>query len=363
MSEPQYASPFTDVASVEAWDAWFRWRDGGVLHDTAIEDTWLRVVDALVSIEPSARRARQRERLLEALSSWRLLPDERVLATAGTGAPEWHSGPLHAALNAAAFVACAGDGGVTIQSAALADCAALALRALDDAALAACIAQPRVCIGMVGIADALALLDTAYDSDAGRAHAVGFARAAAEGCLAANAALAEERGARHAAAHVRLAPALRDEAHWPLLHDAARHGVRFRGATALTSQPRLALLANDVADAADPLRGENHVHVIAAPAGPRTIHSSGHALNLLRARGPRAGRQPDTLASLPVSAQLRMRAALQPWFDLPIAYPLLVLHDPDPRQRRDMAREASHHGLPPVGWRASAGAGAGRPPQ
>lgn len=50
---------------------------------------------------------------------------------------------------------------------------------LDNAALLADAVVPRLRIGIVGIADALALLDLAYDSDAGRAQAASMACALA----------------------------------------------------------------------------------------------------------------------------------------------------------------------------------------
>lgn len=348
MSDSPQASPFTDLASVEAWDAWFRWRTASTLHDASIEDTWRRVADSLVSVEPRAATT-LRARLMEALASWRLLPDTRLLADAGTGRMTWDEGPLHAVLNAAVFAMPAAHVGAPVALAALADTAALAVQALDNAAVLARIGHPRLRIGIVGIADALYIAGLEYDSDAGRALAGSIARAASEGCLRENVALAATRGRGDGDMATALALAARRGAPQHLLQDAARTGLRHARTTAITSQPRLALLANDVADAADPLRGENHAHVIAAPAGQRMIRSSGYALNLLRSRqtAPVHG----TLVDLPCVAQIAMRAALQPWLDEPITYPLLCARDPDDGQRREARRQATRLGLGQPVWR------------
>lgn len=350
-------SPFSDLASVEAWDAWFRWRDRTGLRDTSIEDTWHRVATALASTEVRNGIALQRTRLLEALANWRLLPDARLLADAGTGHATWGDGTLHAVLNAAAFVSCGGLPGASLSLAGIQECAALAVRALDNAAQLAGIAAPRLRIGLIGIADALALLGLAYDSDVGRTQAAEMARAISEGCLHANIALAATRSADAVDAHFLVARAERYGMPPGLWRDAQRHGLRHARLTALTSQPRLALLANDVADAADPLLGENHAHVIAAPTGQRTIRSSGHALNMLHASADSHART-DTLPNVAWTAQIAMRAALQPWMDEPIDYPLLAAHEPDDRQRDEARRQAALHGLGEPMWRNPAAAAA-----
>lgn len=353
MIEPRRLSPFIDLAAVEAWDAWFRWRERKLLHDVSIEDTWRRVAGALASVEAGPEGAAWQARFMDTLASWRLLPDERVLAQTGTGRTDWCGGVLHGVLNAASFLSPVSAPHTAVDLAALADCAALAVRALDNAALLAGGAATRLRIGIVGIADALALLGLAYDSDAGRAQAAAMARALAEGCLAGSIALAASRGScRHDTRELVARAMLRDTPP-ELLQDAARHGLRHRQLTAITSQPRLALLANDVADAADPLRGENHVHAIEAADGRRTIRSSGYALNVLRNGGAPGGRA-DTLEQQPWSAQIAMRVALQPWMDVPIAYPLLAAHQPDEPQRLATRQLAARHGLGEPSWRSAA---------
>ncbi len=338
-------SPFIELAAVEAWDAWFRWREQADLRDVSIEDTWRRVSAALASVEPADEITPWQRRFMGALASWRLLPDERLLADAGTSRGVYRGHVLHAALNAASFVPAERSG---LDLAAVADCAALAVRMLDNAALLADAVVPRLRIGIVGIADALALLDLAYDSDAGRAQAASMARALAEGCLRGSATLAMTRGAGYLGLTPTDAKAMSPAG--AQLHPVRRR-LRHTQLTAITSQPRLALLANDVADAADPLRQTPCMHVIAAADGQRSLRSSGYALNVLGAHGNGTGRHPDTLTDLSWAAQMAMRAALQPWIDEPIAYPLLATPLPDDTQRRAAHRLALAYGLGEPSWR------------
>jgi ribonucleoside-diphosphate reductase alpha chain len=348
-------SPFIELAAVEAWDAWFRWREQDDLRDLSIEDTWRRMSVALASVEPGGDTAIWQVRFMEALASWRLLPDERLLADAGTGRITWRGDALHAAVNAASFVPTHRTADSAPDLVALADCAALAVRVLDNAALMAGSDAPHLRIGMVGVADALALLGVRYDSDHGRMQAGAMARALAEGCLRGSIMLAAARGAcdddgRNVNACIARAQRRRVSA--ALLQDAARHGLRHAQLTAITPQPRLALLANDLADAIDPLKGKNHPVVINAPDGQRTIvHSSGYALAILHAGDIEPEDMPDTLPDMSWMAQIKMRAALQPWIDESIDYPLLVTNDLGEAQRLEARKLAASHALGEPTWR------------
>lgn len=350
------SSPFIDLAAVEAWDTWFRWREKADLRDVSIEDTWRRVSSALASVEQGAEAATWRARFVDAFGAWRLLPDERLLAGAGTGLATCRDGVLHAALNAAGFTCLGPTMDASIDLTALRDCAALAVRALDDAALLEGIALPHLRIGLVGVADALALLGLAYDSDAGRTQAAALAKALVEGCLQGNIALGAERGCcDRKVVRVSIARGRLRGLPEALLLAAGRHGVRHPQLTAITSQPRLALLANDVADAVDPLRGKDHAHVIGASDGQRTtVRSSGYALNILHAGGTETGGMPDTLSDMSWTAQIRMRAAMQPWIDEPIDYPLLVTNDLGEAQRLEARKLAATHELGHPVWREAA---------
>jgi ribonucleoside-diphosphate reductase alpha chain len=357
MFEPSRHSPFIDLAAVEAWDAWFRWRDRARLRDFSIEDTWRRMAGALASTELQDERAAWQSHFMEAFTSWRLLPDERLIATAGTERVTWHGAPLHAVINAAAFVQWQRDNGPGIDLAALSACAGLAVRALDNAALLARIAVPGIRVGLMGVADALALLGLDYDGHAGRTMAGAFGQALAEGCLRGSIALAAARGEIAGDLHAIAARAISRGMPPELVKALMRHGVRHDPLTAITSQRRLALLANDVADALDPLQGENHANHITAAGGPRMIRSSGYALNVLRngnACGP--AKNPDTLAQLPWKAQMGMRAVVQPWIDEPITYPMLTTRDLDDDQLRAARREAVSLGYDPFTFRDPAAA-------
>ncbi len=341
-------SPFSDPVAVEAWDAWFRWRDRTGLRDLSIEDTWLRVATGLASVEAPADAALWRLRFLQALSFWRLLPDERILASAGTGRVGW-DGDLHASLNVAGFVSGEGDVAARIDLAAIADCAALAVRALDDAMLLAKHPGPcRVRVGLIGLADALYLLGLGYDSEEGRAMAGALGRALAEGCFRASVALARERGACSGDMSSALARGVQRGVPEHLLAQAESTGLRHPALTAITSRPRLALLANVVADAVNPLAGEHHAHVFVTPGGDRVLRSSGYALG---AGGADAGRDAkDTVEKLGWPPQLRMRSVLERYMDDPISYPLLVAHAPGRAEKHEANRQAARCGLCKPAW-------------
>ncbi len=121
MTDLHRLSPFIDLAAVEAWDAWFRWREKAGLRDVSIEDTWRRVSIALASSESPGEIATWQARFANALASWQLLPDERLLAGAGTGRTTRWNGVLHASLNAAGFVHSGPATGASMDLAALSD--------------------------------------------------------------------------------------------------------------------------------------------------------------------------------------------------------------------------------------------------
>lgn len=352
--KPRLQSPFIEPVAVEAWDAWFRWRDVASLNDVSIEDTWRRVAGALVSVEGAGGRARWLSRFLKVLATWQLLPDERLLESAGTGRITWRGDALYATLNAAAFIPLGRYPAEQIDLAALGECAEVAVRVLDNAALLAGAPAPQLRIGVVGVADALLLLGLDYDSAAGREQASALARALAEGCFRASVELAAERGRGGGDVTDALARARSRGMSPEWLACAERHGLRHPRLTAITSQPRLALLANDVADALDPLLGKNHPHAVVAPGGQRTMYSSGYALNVLRGGAAERRVDPATLGNVSWRAQIAMRAAVQRWVDESIDYPLLLDGEPDPEQQTEARRQAVTHGLGVPEWRHAA---------
>lgn len=318
-------SPFIDAAAVEAWDAWFRWRDRDRLYDLSIEATWQRVAGALSGGTGSAA-SREREELFAALASWQLLLDERILESAGTPGQSWPGNRLVAALNVPMFVRGGFSDHAGFDAAAFEAAAALAVRALDDAMRLAGGERgdlPQLRIGLIGLADALLMLGLPYEAGTARRKASDIARLLAQGCLRGTVQLAAERGRLPGTTQETADRARLRGLPEPLIEEVSRQGVRHARLTAITSQPRLALFANNVADALEPLHGENHVQHIASQGQDRAIRSSGYALTLLR-RTPsfRAGAAPvDATATPSIRARLAMREAVQGWIDESVPFP------------------------------------------
>lgn len=316
---------FIDIGAVEAWDAWFRWRQDGELRDVSIEQTWSRVAGALAAPEQPGQAAPFQRQLVDALLGWKLLPDERIAASAGTAAPAWPDDGLVAVLNAANFVYRRFDAAAGFDHAAFAATAALAVRMLDNAALLAgrraVRARSHARIGLVGLADALYFLGLPYDSPAACAQARRIAHSLAEGCLQGDLQLARERGGHPVPEATPAAPAPA----WRAVFDQEqrRHGRRHARLTAIGSQRRLALLANNVADAVDPLCSSCAAGDMPCSAAARTKSPAGYAFILARRRLAADG-STRVPACTPVTAaaQLDMRAAMQAWIDQPIDYPL-----------------------------------------
>lgn len=322
-----HPSPFRTARSVDVWDTWFRWREDGRLRDISVDATWMRVSRAVAELETS-NGSRWMARFFDAQSRWQLLFDERLLSHAGTRRHDLPPDPV-AMVNAAAFVEVSTDGGARFAFDSCRNAAALAVRGLDNVLLRFDDRQrlaPDLRVGLLGIADALEALGHGYGSAAGRVAAADIARAVAEGSWEESLRLSRERGAladRETSAAVlqRLAamdPALRSE--------AERHGVRHRRVTEITSQPRLALLANEVADALDPIES----------GGGDKAHVEHPARN---------GRNGRTSSTVPLSAQIALRGAVQPWIDAPIDYAFRVDQAPGADAIAFWGRVASAHRL------------------
>ena len=325
---------FVDIHAVEAWDRWFRWRDAATLHDVTIDETWRRVAGAVSAAEPSDREAWANQ-FCDAFSSWRLLPDERLLQAAGTSAAWSFEGALAAVLNIDAFVVL--DPTPRLDIEALAAAAGLAVRLLDDACMVAgCTTGAELRIGVVGVANALHSLGIRYASAEAQSTVRTLAAAISDGCLLATSLLARDRGARLQVDASRLQRYERLGISAQTRAAGTRFGLRHARLTHLSPQPRLAQLANNVADA---------LHPLALPAGSRRASS-------LR-RPPSAQdattAQTEDLPSL--VAQLELRAAMQPWIDSPIDYPLLAHQPPDERELASGRACAERWGLPPPDWR------------
>jgi ribonucleoside-diphosphate reductase alpha chain len=350
------ASPFLDPSAVEAWDAWFRWRSDGELHDLTIEASWDRVATALAAAEASsAATAEWRCRIRQAIGDWQLLLDLRLLSSAGTGRCDWNDADLCAALNVAAFVRDPFSGWASFDGIAFRRCAELAVRALDNALLLTGQADgppPQLRIGLIGLADALALLGRGYATPAGLEQARKIAALLAEATLAGSVRLAAERGARLPFDTEHRACAERRGIAAGVIADAERHGLRHAALTAVDSQPRLALLANHVADALDPLPEETDWQII----GDRHLRCSGFAHSLRKRHLLASGvaLPPIDASQAPgIADQILLRAELAPWIDAPIDYPFRRSAKPDPAREAEWSALAAGRALPPLRWRDS----------
>jgi ribonucleoside-diphosphate reductase alpha chain len=322
------------------------------------------VAAALAAAEPEDRTQWTR-RFGDLLGAWRLLPDERLLARAGTGNVTWKGESLTAALNVAAFLRSPLTERASLNREALVESAELAVRMLDNAALIAGSAPaPALHIGLIGLADALALLGLSYRSDAARTQARVIGRALAEGCFRGSVRLACERGAMPGDSDATFARAQARGLPRALIEAGMRHGLRYHQLSAIASQPRLALLANNVADAIDPLPRADQAQTIDAPGGTKIVLSCGFALAQRRRIGTAEAGAPaafETIAQVSVPDQLAMRAALQPWIDAPIDYPVRTCEVPTTTAQQQWQELAETLGLAPLHWRSTLEAGVTAP--
>lgn len=245
---------FTSLASVEAWDRLYRWRQDGLVRDATIDATWRRIADAVATAE-GALAPLWAHRFVTACSRWQVLPGESLLACAGTdhGPDAWTPA---AAINLSGFVADDVFGVPRLDRARLVEAAALATRLLDDAMMV----YPHTLgdgprISLIGVADALRMLELPYGSDAAQDLVAVAAAQVAEGCLRANIDLATERGPMDGLAcrDAWRETLVRRRMPGPLIEEAARQGVRHLRISALDAHPALACLANDVADSLEPM--------------------------------------------------------------------------------------------------------------
>ena len=329
------ASPFLDAAAVEAWDTWFRLREHGRLRDISVEATWERVARALAA---SSQPVRWVSRVIDAQARWNLVLDARIVAGAGTATFVWPDDPV-AVVNAATFVSSPFSRSAQFDFCAFRATADLAVECLDNALQLNARAgadHSDLQVGLIGVADTLAMLNKRYDSASGRVLASRMAQALAEACLGADVRLARTRGAmsseRTDAAIMR---ARKRGMPRELIEAAECTGLRHSLLTAIHSQRRLAEFANHATDAIDPLPGGNPpARTYAAIIAGRTAVAAGPCADML----PLARRQS-------ISAQLALRGAMQPWIDAPINYALKVDELPDSRAAAHWRQLAAAHHL------------------
>ncbi|MET3650595.1 hypothetical protein [Dyella japonica] len=307
---------FIDVCAVEAWDAWFRWRERDELKDVSIQDTWGRVARALATRDTE-------QRLLDAMETWRLLLDERILATAGTQLEAWPDNELAAVINVVVFVGEPGMPGDSLDLAAIERTASLAVEILENAIQKARLPSAqtghKLRIGLIGFADALALMDIPYASQCARLLARKVSLSMARGSLKQSIDLARQLGPRvEISEQASIASRLRELAP-DLAQEAALHGLRHYQLTAVAPHPRLARLANNVADAIDPLEVAQEVLGLRGEPAYSTA-SQGYAIEWSRGHGM-SDRHIATMkqnAFAAMSSRMALRDAVQEWIDEPM---------------------------------------------
>lgn len=284
------ATKFTSLIAVETWDAHYRWRDKDALHDTTVDATWWRVAESIASVE-GLQAPLWAHRFADAFSRWRLLPDGRLLEQAGTNKPLRDLTAPSAVVNVAAFVRSDAAYPARFDRSRFVGTAALAVRLLDNALLLHADDSSDLHVGIIGLADAFRVLDMPFGSMRALKFATVVANSLAEGCLRGNVDAAIERGASKGPAARDLLEAQLRQRKMPeqLIEDARRYGVRRARISAIEPHPTLARLANEVADALDPL-----------PNDAMTGHDDGG--NCIR------------------MAQARMIAAMQPYIDREIQH-------------------------------------------
>ncbi len=236
-------------------------------------------------------------------------------------------------LNLTRFVCAPFTRGAHLDTAALEQTAATAVRMLDasiDASRYALAAQRReahakrrVGLGVTGLADALIMLGLHYDSDAARECAADLLRRICHAAYRESIALARERGPFPlyerepylAGAFVsRLAPDVRD--------GIARHGLRNSHLTTIAPAGTISVLAGNVSSGIEPVFAAHYRRRLRQPDGRVTeVEVCDRAVALWREANGGSGVPPAFVAAgmLSVEAHLAMQAALQPWVDAAIS--------------------------------------------
>jgi len=75
--------PFKTPVAYQIWDTKYRYRDGNVIHDKTLEDTWRRVATAVAGVEQYYQE-HWTELFFHVLEGFRFLPGGRILAGSGT---------------------------------------------------------------------------------------------------------------------------------------------------------------------------------------------------------------------------------------------------------------------------------------
>ena len=74
--------PFITGISRHIWDSKYRFREGDVVHDRSVEDTWRRIARTLAGVEKESGRAEWERRFYETPRGFKFLPGGRIQAGA-----------------------------------------------------------------------------------------------------------------------------------------------------------------------------------------------------------------------------------------------------------------------------------------
>jgi ribonucleoside-diphosphate reductase alpha chain len=247
--------------------------------------------------------------------------------------PPWGACNL-GSVNLTAFVREPGTARASLDLAAIADTARVAVRFLDNVIdisafpLARQRAQAhrsrRIGLGVTGLADALTLLGLRYDSEHARQTAAQALRSIRDAAYETSTELAREKG---------VCPAFQADAYLqrpfiralpPELRAAIRRGgIRNSHLTALAPAGSISLLANDVSSGIEPSFGAEVLRRVRAPDGQlREFRTANYACALWRALHPGTSGEPPAYvdgALITPRDHLLMQAALQPFVDSAIS--------------------------------------------
>jgi ribonucleoside-diphosphate reductase alpha chain len=243
--------------------------------------------------------------------------------------PAWGACNL-GSVNLTAFVREPGSARASLDLAAIADTARVAVRFLDNVIdistfpLARQRAQARhsrrVGLGVTGLADALTLLGLRYDSEAARQVAAQALRGIRDAAYGASTELAREKGpcpAFQAEGYARR-PFIRS---LPAELQAAIHsgGIRNSHLIAIAPAGSISLLADDVSSGIEPSFGAEVLRRVRAPDRRlREFRTSNYACTLWRSLHPGTSAAPPAYVDGALVAprdHLLMQAALQPFVD------------------------------------------------
>ena len=263
------------------------------------------------------------------------------------------------AMNLTRFVRDGFEAGAHMDTAALEEAVAVAVRMLDNVIDASEFPLPaqqeqargsrRVGLGITGLADALLMLGLRYDSDAARNVAAETMRRVCHSAYRASAAIAREKGSfpffdasRYAESpFIRSLPTR-------LQSEIRDHGIRNSHLTAIAPTGTISLLANGISNGIEPIFAARYQRaVLDASGGTRRFDVEDDACRRWRVMAGDGSMPPsfvDASGIAPVD-HLAMQAALQPYVDEAISKTVNVPRDIDFDAFRSLYSDAYTMGL------------------